>query len=256
MIEEIKKYVRSLEKEAIPQLSINCVTFGFHEKTLQVIVNKLQLGGTTLHVLPGGYIRQTEHVTDAVERIVKESTGLKNILFRQFAVFGDASRSFGTELGALAAEADVEDRELLKFVSQRFVSICYLALVDFNKIDLKPTQFLEAAQWLPVAEAKLLAMDHGAIVDSARQSLVRELPYLPIASNLLPPTFTLPELHALVEAILGRGVDRPNFRRKILKSDMLVKVGLDDSGKRRPADVYQFKHGKQTSLIDEFKLGF
>jgi hypothetical protein len=59
-----------------------------------------------------------------------------------------------------------------------------------------------------------------------------------------------------VEAILGRAIDRPNFRRKILKSEMIVKVGVDSSGKRRPADVYSFKHGRNTSLIDEYKLGF
>jgi 8-oxo-dGTP diphosphatase len=59
-----------------------------------------------------------------------------------------------------------------------------------------------------------------------------------------------------VEGILGREIDRPNFRRKILKSDVLVKVGQDDSGKRRPADLYTFKNGKKTSLSEEFKFGF
>ena len=67
MIDRIRKYVTSLEKEAIPQLSINCVIFGFHEKTLKVIVNRIPLGKSTLFVLPGGYIRQTEDLTDAVE---------------------------------------------------------------------------------------------------------------------------------------------------------------------------------------------
>ena len=32
MVEKIKAYMKSLEKDAIPQLSINCVIFGFHEK--------------------------------------------------------------------------------------------------------------------------------------------------------------------------------------------------------------------------------
>lgn len=256
MIQEIKKYVQSLEQEAIPQLSVNCVIFGFHERALKVIVNKIQWGDATMIVLPGGYIKQSEDVTAAVERIVKESTGLENILFRQFAVFGAASRSFGAEFAAIGKSVADEDKELLAFVSKRFVSICYLALVDFNEIDLKPTQFLETAHWLFADDAQILAMDHSDIVASAQQSLLRELPYLPVASNLLPAEFTLPELHGLVEAILGRSIDRPNFRRKILKSSAIVKVGLDGSGKRRPADLYRFKHGKQTSLSEEFKLGF
>lgn len=256
MLEKIKKYVKSLDKEAIPQLSINCVILGFHEKTLKVIVNKVDLGESSILVLPGGYVGQTENLIDAVERIVRESTGLQKIMFKQFEVFGDASRSFGKEFASLQKKLNENDKELMKWFSKRFISVCYLALVDFEKIDLKPTQFLEAAQWLPIDDAKKLAMDHSDIVKSARQSLQKEMPYAPIASNLLRSKFSLPELQALVEAILGRSIDRPNFRRKILKTNMIRKVGQDATGKRRPADLYSFKYGKDTSLIDEYKFGF
>lgn len=244
MIDKIKTYLRSLERDSIPQLSINCAIFGFHEKKLKVVVNKIEFRGINITVLPGGYVGQKEDLTDAVERIVKESTGLEKILFKQFAVFGDASRSFRAEFKAQS----FDEKAMLDWVSKRFISVCYLALVDFNKIELKPTQFLEAAQWMPVDKTRSLAMDHSAIVKSARETLMKELPYSPIASNLLPGKFTLPDLQALVEAIIGREIDRPNFRRKILASGMLVKVGQDKSGKRRPADVYTFKYGRKTSL--------
>jgi 8-oxo-dGTP diphosphatase len=256
MIEKINQYIKTLEKEAIPQLSINCAIFGFHDKSLKVIVNKIDLQGATMFLLPGGYVRQTENLTDAVERIVRQSTGLEKMLFRQFAVFGDASRSFEKEFETVGKSMTTSEKAAFKWFAKRFVSICYLALVDFNKIDLKPTQFLEAAQWLPVNKTKVLAMDHGDIVRSARESLIRELPYSPIASNLLPSKFTIPELHSLVEAVLGRSLDRGNFRRKILKSNLLVKIGQDGTGKRRPADVYTFKYGKKTSLNEEFRFGF
>jgi 8-oxo-dGTP diphosphatase len=257
MIDRLRKYIKSLESEAIPQLSVNCVIFGFHEKALKVVVNKILLGDATIFVLPGGYVGQKEDLTDAVERIVKESTGLEKILFKQFEVFGKSSRSFGKEiLAGGKSSAELMDKGVMNWFSKRFISICYMALVDYNKINLKPTQFLEAAQWLTVDKTKILAMDHSDIVKSARQSLVREFPYSPIASNLLPSKFTLPELHALAEAILGREIDRPNFRRKILNSELIVKVGQDSSGKRRPADLYTFKHGKKTNLTDELKFGF
>jgi 8-oxo-dGTP diphosphatase len=256
MFDRIRKYIRTLEKEAIPQLSINCVIFGFNEKSLQVIVNKIDIKGTTMLVLPGGYVGQSEDLTDAVERIVRESTGLEKMLFRQFEVFGDASRSFGKEFESISKSLTGNERETFKWFSKRFISVCYLALVDFNKIHLKPTQFLETAQWLPVEKTKVLAMDHSDIVKSARATLIKELPHSPIAANLLPSKFTLPELHALVEGILGREIDRPNFRRKVLKSDVLVKVGQDDTGKRRPADLYTFKNGKKTSLSEDVRFGF
>lgn len=256
MWDKIKKYAESLEKEAMPQLSINCVIFGFHDKKLLVIVNRIAFNGDEILVLPGGYVKQKEDLTEAVERIVREGTGLEKILFKQFAVFGEATRSFGKEFAKNDQLKSAVGKKLLDWVSKRFVSICYLALVDFDKIELKPTQFLETAQWLSADKITKLSMDHGNIVKSALESLRKEFPYAPIASNLLPPKFTLPDLHALVECILERPVERANFRRKILKSNMIVKVGMDDSGKRRPADLYKFKHGKQTSLIDDYKFGF
>lgn len=255
MVSRIREYLKNLGTDAIPQLSVNCVIFGFHEKTLQVIVNRVTVGEKTISVLPGGYVHQQENLITAVERIVKESTGLEKILFKQFAVFGEANRSFKDEF-RLFWENSEGNRDLFNWFSNRFISICYMALVDFTKIDLKPTQFLENAHWLPVNKSKWLAMDHSEIVKTARESLLKEFPYTPIASNLLPSKFTLPELQALVESILGREVDRPNFRRKILKTGMIKKVGQDNSNKRRPADLYAFKHGKKTTLIEDYKFGF
>ncbi len=255
MIERIKQYVKSLEKESIPQLSVNCVIFGFHEKELKVVVNRIDLNKKTIFVLPGGYVKQSEDLTDSVERIVRDSTGLENILFKQFEVFGSASRSFGREIPRSRVQSK-SDKALFRFFSKRFVSICYLALVDYSKINLKPTQFLETAQWLPVYKAKILAMDHADILRSARESLMKELPHSPIASNLLPSRFTLPDLQALVEEILGKKVDRPNFRRKVLNSKVLIRVGQDTRGSRRPADLYSFKHGRRTRLGDDSGFGF
>lgn len=246
MLERIKEYMKSVQTEAIPQLSINCVIFGFHDRRLMVVVNKFDLGKKGMAVLPGGYIQQNEDVSAAVQRIVRDSTGLEKILFRQFSVFGDTTRSFQKEFAAFAEQFNVKDHDVLKWWTKRFVTICYLALVDFYKIKLHPTQFMDAAEWLPVEKAKVLAMDHSEIVKAARESLAKELPHTPIASNLLPQKFTLPDLQALVEAIIGKSIDRPNFRRKILNSNLIVKVGQDGSGKRRPADLYSFRHKSAT----------
>jgi len=149
MLEDIRKYIETLEEEAIPQLSVNCVIVGFHEKTLQVIVNKILAGKNKLLVLPGGYINQREDLSEAVERIVKESTGLENMLFRQFEVFGKASRSFAKELAIKADLRSGSDQIILDWLSKRFISLCYIALVDYPAIDLKPTEFFEFGPVVP-----------------------------------------------------------------------------------------------------------
>lgn len=252
MKENSSQYLRLLELDIIPQLSLNCVIFGFHAKKLRVVVNKVSFGDNKLVVLPGGYIQQDEDLEAAVESTIKESTGWADVLFKQFDVFGRVSRSFESDFSKGAGLAPA----VLKWFSKRFVSICYLALVDYQQSELQPSLFFESAEWLPIDQADTLSMDHAEILSSALNRLAQEMPYTPIAANLLPTQFTLPDLLALVEAILERKIDRPNFRRKILRTGMLIKVGVDNSGKGRPADLYEFKYGKNTSLIDDIKLGF
>ena len=72
-----------------------------------------------------------------------KKVGLEKILFKQFEVFGSA-RAHLERFGADRILKSKIDKSLLDWMSKRFVSICYLALVDFTKIKLKPTQFLQS----------------------------------------------------------------------------------------------------------------
>jgi hypothetical protein len=256
MLGNIRDYFATVEGDYIPQLSLNCVILAYHQRKLQVVVNEVSLGKNTLLAIPGGYVHQKEDLTEAVQRIVRESTGLEDVLFRQFAIFGKASRSFAEELSTMMDLESVSDQLLFNWISKRHVSLGYIALVDYSTIELKPIEFYDSARWLTVDQAGKLIMDHEDMLCSAMEFLRKEMPYTPVASNLLPSRFTLPELLALVESILDRKIDRPNFRRKILSTGLLKKVGLDNSGKRRPADLYSFKYGKDTTLMDDVKLGF
>src|SRR5256885_582813 len=63
----------------------------------------------------------------------------------------------------------------------------------------------------------------------------------PILFELLPAAFTLSELQALAEAILGRGLDRRNFRRKVLEAGVVEPTGGSRrEGAHRPAALYRF----------------
>ncbi|HMR14979.1 MAG TPA: DNA mismatch repair protein MutT, partial [Mariniflexile sp.] len=63
----------------------------------------------------------------------------------------------------------------------------------------------------------------------------------PIAFNLLPSKFTLPQLQALYEGILNEPIDKRNFRRKVMQMNYLVKLNEKDmSVSRKGAYFYQF----------------
>jgi len=86
-----------------------------------------------------------------------------------------------------------------------------------------------------------LAFDHKNIVVEALKYLKKELNH-ELSSILLPKNFTLPQLQKLYEDILGKKIDKRNFRKQILKEGSIVKTNhTTNTGKKgKPAAFYQF----------------
>ena len=58
---------------------------------------------------------------------------------------------------------------------------------------------------------------------------------------MLPAKFTLPEIHALCEALLGQPLDRRNFRKRLLSLRLLAQLGEQrDIGSHRSPFLYEF----------------
>ena len=86
-----------------------------------------------------------------------------------------------------------------------------------------------------------LAYDHQAVVKAALARLRAKLTYTNLAYNLLPRAFTLGELQEMYEAILGRRLDRRNFRKKVLSLGLLRPLDRVRRGTHRPARLHVFQ---------------
>jgi 8-oxo-dGTP diphosphatase len=87
-----------------------------------------------------------------------------------------------------------------------------------------------------------LAFDHAEILDYALTRLRYKLEYTSVGFQLLPDEFTLSELQHAYEIILGEGLDKRNFRRKILSSGILETTGRKKKeGEGRPAMLYRYR---------------
>lgn len=79
------------------------------------------------------------------------------------------------------------------------------------------------------------------IVAYALQRLRWKVEYTNVVYGLLPQEFTLSELQRTYEAILGRPLDKRNFRKKILSLRIFKDTGKKKRpGRARPAEVYTF----------------
>lgn len=223
--------------ELNPNLSTDCVIFGFDFEKLNVLLidrgENFSQNDKKL-ALPGDLIYDTENLNQAASRILKELTGLSNIYLEQVGAFGDPDR--------INKEAD---REWLKSIrahpEARVITVAYYSLVKMEDYSLQASSFAKAAAWYPVNEISDLAFDHYEILKTALLKLKEKISIQPIGFNLLPEKFTLSQLHKLYEAILEKPIDKRNFRRKILKLNILTNLNEKQKGvPHKPSQFFKF----------------
>ncbi len=217
------------EQGYLQQLSIDCVIFGYQDNQLKVLIPKLNFRGD-FWALPAGFILQDEGIDQAARRILEERTGIRDIYLEQFRVFGEARRSSIEFLERMIRLNKAElgekqfNRKEFDWITRRFVSIGYYALVNINKVVPKKNDIDESIAWYPVKQLPTMIMDHNAMVAQALDTLRLNLDQKLIAFNLLPDTFTMKEVQELYEAIFDKPLARNNFQKKILDLNVLERL--------------------------------
>ena len=83
-----------------------------------------------------------------------------------------------------------------------------------------------------------LQLDHRRILATALGRLRGKMKYRPVIFDLMPDLFTLGQLQAATEALLGICLHKQNFRRLTERSKMLESTGKMSRSRGRPAELY------------------
>lgn len=226
--------------EYIPHLAYDSVIFGFNGEQLRILI--LEYHNTGLFALPGGFVRRNENLDDAVKRGLKERTGLDNIYLEQFHTFGDLSRP-DPDVMRTILEANDHEVEEGNWLLDRFISVAYYALINYNSVEPKPDELSDSINWYAVDKLPPLMMDHGKIVEKALKTLRNNLEKKLVGMNLLASKFTMKELQLVYEAVLGEKLRRTTFQRKILGLDILKRhEKLFTGGAHKAPYLYSFKN--------------
>jgi 8-oxo-dGTP diphosphatase len=213
-------------------VTVDCVVFGLEMtagRGLEVLLMQRENEPfADSWALPGGFVGIAEAIEEAALRKLKQKTGLKDVYLEQLYTFGAPGRD----------------------PRGRVVSCAYYALARPHRPSVEPGSLSLRAQWFSVDQLPELAFDHGTIFAAGLKRLRGKLSYTPIGIELLTEEFTLPDLQSMYEAILGRTLDRRNFRRKILETELLVELSKQRQPPQggRPASVYRFDRKRYKSL--------
>ena len=222
----------------LPGVSIDCVIFGFHDNQLRVLL--IKFFNTDLWALPGGYIHLDEDMDVAAIRILGERTGVKDVYLEQFHTFGQRER-VDKKIQEKIVNALGLTLSGSHWITRRFVSVGYFALVDFTRVTPTPDASADVCAWFALDAIPELVFDHSFIVQKALNTLRNSLSSNQIGHNLLPDTFTMQELQRMYETILGKKFQRANFQRKILGLGILERVDKKFSGRAHKAPyLYRF----------------
>ncbi len=226
-------------KKFIPNLSYDCVIFGFNGEKLKILI--LEYHNTGLFALPGGYIKKEESLQEAVNKGVEERTGLKDVFLDQFQTFGKLNR---TDPDATRSILQAKNKDLneKQWMMERFITVGHYALINYENVNPKPDNLSDSIAWYDIKNVPQLMMDHNEIVDKALEVLRNNISEKLIGMNLLPAKFTMKQLQQVFEAILDETLRRTSFQRKMLSMDILERHEKLFEGKAHKAPyLYSFK---------------
>ena len=222
-------------KKLNPNVSVDCVVFGFDNEQLNVLLieQKLKNRDHKQNALPGDLITDDEGLDQAASRVLKELTDLDGIFLQQLRAFGDPNRV-----------KDVKDLEWLESYREtpqaRVITVAYLSLIKMDDFEPEASSFAERVGWKSIDEIPPLAFDHNKIIDVALQRLRNDFENNNTGFELLPENFTLSQIQSLYEILLGRKLDKRNFRKKLIKDNIVKPTGKKQKGVlHKPAQLYE-----------------
>ena len=207
--------------------TIDCVILTFDEGKLKVLLaERNEYPYKDWWALPGYFVNKYEEMEDAVFRILFEMTGLKDIFMDQLAAFAGVKRH----------------------PEGRILTVAYLALVQMDEVKNKisaTTSYMKQLNWFPVDEIPDLAFDHKEIINLSLDKLKKYVTFSTAPYELLPAKFTLTQLQQVYEALLGKKLDKRNFRKKINNLGYLKELNEVQKGvSYRAAKLYAFDKKK------------
>jgi len=211
------------------KITVDIVIFTIQAGVLKVLLVKRRIPPFRGQLaIPGGFVHDDEDLDEAALRELREETGVADVYLEQLYSFGKPDRD----------------------PRGRVVTIAYFALVSADRKLQAGTDAAEAA-WYPADDLPPLAFDHAEILEYALERLRNKLEYTTVGFQLLPEKFTLTQLQEVYEAILGRKLDKRNFRRKMSVLKILKPIREYQRGGQRPAQLYRFVAARFEKLKDK-----
>lgn len=178
--------------------------------------------------LPGGVLRidLDSNLDAACQRTARERLGLELPGATQLCAWGGPAR----------------DRR-----APWTLSVVYRCTTTHDRLAAVPGKRMDELKWVDALEAagnRRLAFDHSQLIGQAAERLREDVDALRFPTGLIAEPFTLAELQAASQAVLGdrRKLDKSSFRRRLDAAGCVEAVsGELKTGAFRPAQLFRLR---------------
>lgn len=121
------------------------------------------------------------------------------------------------------------------------ITVLYVDIINIKNIKLNSKfKFID-----------LDKLDNNNIyISKSIEYLKKELVLNSTIKKLYPDEFILPQIQKIYENLLGKSYDRRNFRKRLIKLDIIESLNKVSSNKNgRPAKIYKFKEIKEDKVL-------
>lgn len=204
-------------------VAVDCIIFGFDGTDYKLLL--IQRGFAPEKEkwsLMGGFLQPEESLDEAANRILNQLTGLHDVYMEQMQVFSKTDRD----------------------PVERTIAVAYVALIDIQKYMQQLNDNFHA-KWFTIQNLPKMIFDHEEMVELAKTRLRYKASMHPILFELLPEKFTLPHLQAMYESLFDTKIDKRNFTRKVLSTNLLIKEDeKDKTNSKKGAFFYRLNKEK------------
>ena len=226
-------------------LAVDIVPLTARERSLSVLlVRNPDPRARERWMLPWDGLRSGESTDEAALRVARLAIGWAPATVEQVGAFADGRRHPGEAEMSIGFVALVPSLGSAAAVGDRDVT---------GRAGQDP-------QWFALTDLPGLAPRQRLIVDGVARTVRARTDQSPLAFRLLPPTFTLSDLQAVYELLLGRRLHKASFRRA-LQAAFLVEPTDEwrSEGRGRPAQLFRYaprrrraaRRGVRFDLFDE-----
>ena len=204
-------------------LAIDLAILTPHGRQLAVLLRRGAPRERDRWTLPTSSAAAGETLEGAAERLARGALGSLPAWMAQIAAFSDARRH------PLNAE----------------LSVAFAAAVPLGT----PAPVGGEHAWFSTDALPALAPRQRASVETAVHALRMRMDQEPVAFRLLPAAFTLSELQAVYEILLGRRLHKASFRRALHAAGVVDATDeWRSEGRGRPAQLFRYSPRRRRTL--------